>query len=127
MFPLSAEEDILKLECNTNEYPPDPAINQKVSHWHGDITRLEIDAITNATVHTHMLRYQPDGPPGTVRYAMEVAAGPLFTQECRKLKDSVPGDAMVTFGYNLPAKCEPYIIIILFNNIIMTLLFLVNL
>ena len=31
-----------------NDYKPSSVLNNKVSLWHGDITRLEIDAIVNS-------------------------------------------------------------------------------
>ena len=87
------------IRCDTVEYLPSTAINKKVSLWLGDITRLEIDLVSSVTSLAGI------GSPGSVRYAVHEAAGPLLKKECKQLQDCmIPGDPMVTFGYNLPAK-----------------------
>ena len=89
-----------------SKYKPSSVLNKKVSLWHGDITRLEIDAIVNSVAVRQLQK--PFGPPG-VRSAVHNAAGPMLQKECQSL-DLVPkyqsGEAVVTNGYNLPAKCE---------------------
>lgn len=86
---------------NTLGYLPDPVLNEKVSLWEGDITRLEVDAIVNSSaddLHHHFA-------PQSVCSAIHAAAGPLLSKECYKLNIDY-GDALVTRGYNLPAKCK---------------------
>ena len=86
----------------TVEYKPRSSLNKKVSLWHGDITRLEVDAIVNATDQ----KCTAQGPPGSVHTAIHEAAGPMLEEECQFLPDCQPGEAVITNGYNLPAKCE---------------------
>lgn len=83
-----------------------PFLNKKVSLWHGDITRLEIDAIVSAASpgNLHIKR----APRGSVRTALHQAAGPMLEGECQSLPHCRSGEAVVTCGYNLPAKCEMY-------------------
>ena len=72
-----------------------------MSLWEGDITRLEVDAIVNSSaddLHHHFAQQ-------SVCSAIHAAGGPLLSKECSKLSIGY-GDALVTRGYNLPAKCE---------------------
>ena len=86
-------------------YAPSSALNKKVSLWHGDITRLEINAIVNS-VAVGQLQLPYGQPLGTVRGAVHNAAGPMLQKECQSLPMYRSGEAVVTSGYNLPAKCE---------------------
>ena len=78
-------------------------INSKISIWAGgDSTNLAIDAIVNAA--NEMLR-----PGGGICGAIHRAAGPKLYAECKiKLKENdkyiEPGNAVLTKGYELPAK-----------------------
>ena len=47
-----------------------------------------------------------EGPSGSVHTAIHEAAGPMLEEECQFLPDCEPGEAVITNGYNLPAKCE---------------------
>ncbi len=47
----------------------------------------------------------------TVDGAIHTAAGSTLRQECSTLHGCNTGDAKITAGYKLPAKCEYYIII----------------
>ncbi|XP_060032157.1 ADP-ribose glycohydrolase MACROD1 isoform X2 [Erinaceus europaeus] len=69
------------------KYKKDKQLNEKLSLFRGDITRLEVDAIVNAV----------DG-------CIHRAAGPLLTDECRTLQSCDTGRAKITGGYRLPAK-----------------------
>ncbi|XP_033062540.1 ADP-ribose glycohydrolase MACROD1 isoform X3 [Trachypithecus francoisi] len=68
-------------------YKKDKQLNEKISLFRGDITKLEVDAIVNAV----------DG-------CIHRAAGPLLTDECRTLQSCETGKAKITGGYRLPAK-----------------------
>ena len=86
-----------------SNYEADPILNEKISLWEGDITRLEVDAIVNSCSAKLMSR---PGLP-TVYNAIHAAAGPMLMTECLSLR--VGYDAVtVTGGYNLPAKCKCY-------------------
>ena len=63
----------------------------------GDITQLEVDAIVNAA--NFSLR-----PGGGVCGAIHQAAGPELAAECNEISFCEPGQAVLTRGYELPAK-----------------------
>ncbi|XP_032871056.1 ADP-ribose glycohydrolase MACROD1 [Amblyraja radiata] len=80
-------------------YKKSDVLNEKVSLLQEDITKLEIDAIVNAANASLMGGGGVDG-------CIHVAAGPLLKKECSTLAGCSPGDAKITSGYCLPAKCE---------------------
>ena len=90
------------------DYLPDLMLNEKVSLWKGDITRLEVDAIVNSSAAD----LQHHSATHAVCYAVHAAAGPLLHNECSRLHLGT-GNALVTRGYNLPAKCKTSINIVI--------------
>ena len=63
----------------------------------GDITRQNTDAIVNSA-------HESLAPGGGVSGAIHSAAGSELAEECREFKGLRAGEAVITKGYNLPAK-----------------------
>jgi O-acetyl-ADP-ribose deacetylase (regulator of RNase III) len=87
-----------------NEFEFGPKIREKygktcdrVYVWQGDITSLKADAIVNAA-NEQLL------PGGGVCGAIHNKAGPELAKECKQIGHCRTGEAVITAGYNLPAK-----------------------
>ena len=77
----------------------------KLSLWQGDITRLKVDAIVNAANSQGLGCWHP--LHACIDNAIHSAAGLQLRQECDNVLrggEIATGEAIITRGYNLPAK-----------------------
>ena len=77
------------------KYGYDKRVNERVSLWLGDITKIKTEAIVNVTGP----RLQSNGELGD---AIHRRAGPKLRKACKKLQDCEVGQAVTTSAYELP-------------------------
>ncbi|OJD38859.1 macro domain-containing protein [Diplodia corticola] len=78
---------------------PKDEVNRKISMILHDITKLDVDAIVNATS-----RGLNVGASDSIGFRVHQAAGPGLLQECRALGGCTMSQAVMTNAYNLPCR-----------------------
>ncbi|KAL1626535.1 hypothetical protein SLS54_002697 [Diplodia seriata] len=79
--------------------PPKDEVNRKISMILHDITKIDVDAIVNAT--TQGLNV---GASDSIGYRVHRAAGPELLRECRAIAECKMSQAVMTDAYNLPCR-----------------------
>ncbi len=68
----------------------------------GDITKLSVECIVNASNATGLGCFIPNHP--CIDNVIHKAAGPRLLEECKSFNGIPTGVAKISLGYNLPAK-----------------------
>jgi O-acetyl-ADP-ribose deacetylase (regulator of RNase III) len=96
-LPQLYKDKTLKLPTKKSKFPYSKQFNNKISLWRGDITRLAVDAITNAA---NKNLTQGGGICGAI---FKAAGAAKLREACAKIKTPLkPGDMRLTHGFDLP-------------------------
>lgn len=104
---LSMLENILLLENDIDNAIDAEKIEEKISVWKGDITKIKVDAIVNDANNTLLGNRQPFHKG--VDSKIHASAGPRLREDCNTIIEKqghieYAGDAKITRGYCLPSK-----------------------
>jgi O-acetyl-ADP-ribose deacetylase (regulator of RNase III) len=82
-------------------------VDQGIALWRGDITRLQVDAVTNAANSALLGCFRPFHP--CIDNVLHWQAGPRMRADCDTImrlqgRDEPTGAAKITRAYNLPAR-----------------------
>lgn len=96
------------LSPSPSSFPPprfrvDEALNRKLALWNGAIWRLQVGAVTNSTNEAL------NDTSGLCRRLMD-AAGSQVWVECRAAGTCRTGEAVLTRGCRLPARCVSHML-----------------
>lgn len=92
-------QNMLKDDGDTPFLLPKDEVNRKISMILHDITKIDVDAIVNATSQG-----LNTGASDSISYRIHMAAGPELLRECRTVPDCKMGQAVMTNAYNLPCR-----------------------
>lgn len=109
---LAAQDEELRAQLHEKgevlpEDIPVSPVDSRLRLWQGDITRLRVDAITNAANSQMLGCFVP--LHGCIDNAIHSAAGVQLRAECQRIMEAQghpepTGCAKLTGGYNLPAR-----------------------
>lgn len=82
-------------------------VEKGIALWRGDITRLQVDAVTNAANSALLGCFQPFHP--CIDNSLHWQAGPRMRTDCNTIMqlqghEEPTGTAKITRGYNLPSR-----------------------
>ena len=89
----------LLINFHLNEDPKISNLSKKISIFVGDITKLEVDAVVSST-NTFLSAEHDESLSGSIHRM----AGPLFEAENKVMGGCKEGQAVISCGYQLPAR-----------------------